>query len=141
MDFEFFEHEADQGIRGYGDSMDEAFENGAKALFEIMCDSSKVEPRFEIEVSVSADDLEALFVEWLNELLSLKDIEGLMFSKFKVSIRGSGTGTYFLQGTAFGDAIDREKHGLKLEVKAATYAGLDSGEKHGKKFVQCIVDV
>ena len=31
MDYELLDHEADIGIRGYGNTIEEAFENGAKA--------------------------------------------------------------------------------------------------------------
>lgn len=140
MDYEFFEHKADQGIRGYGKTIEEAFENGAKALFEIMCDTTKVEPRKEIQVEVSANDLETLFVEWLNALLTERDVEGMLFSKFKVKIKKEGN-KYLLSGVASGEELDEEKHQVKTEAKAATYSGLKSGEINGKKFFQCVVDV
>jgi SHS2 domain-containing protein len=140
MDYELFEHEADQGIRGYGATAEEAFEHAAEALFEIMCDTSQVEPAEEVSVTVSAPDLNALFIEWLNELLARKDTEDMMFSRFSVKIRQDAKG-FSLEGKARGEKTDREKHGLKVEAKAATYSGLKSGEKDGRKFFQCIVDV
>jgi SHS2 domain-containing protein len=109
-------------------------------MFEIMCDTSKVEPSRAVAVSASAKDLNALFVEWLNELLALKDTEEMMFSEFKVRI-SQGKNGFVLDGKALGEGIDKEKHSLKVEAKAATYAGLKSGEKSGRKFFQCIVDV
>lgn len=140
MRYEFFEHEADQGIRCYGETLAQAFENGALALFEVMCDTSKVEQKKTLQLSASAEDLESLFIEWLNELLSQKDIEGMMFSEFKVNITKKDK-EYTLNAEASGEPINIEKHGIKLEVKAATYAGLESGEKDGEKYFQCIVDV
>ena len=38
----FFEHKADIGIIGYGTSLEEAFAEGAKAMFEVMVDIKKV---------------------------------------------------------------------------------------------------
>ncbi|MCD4739829.1 archease [archaeon] len=139
MDYEFFEHEADQGIRCYGETTEKAFENGAKALFEIMCDTTKVEPITQLALSAKAKDLDLLFIEWLNELLSQKDIEMMFFSEFKVTI--SKNEEYLLEAIVSGEPMDVEKHGAKLEAKAATYTALKSGEKDGKKFFQCIVDV
>jgi len=140
MDYELFEHEADIGIRGFGDTVEEAFENAAKALFEIMCDTSKVKQSHQVPIKVSAKDMEPLFIEWLNELLAVKDVEEMMFSGFSVKIRKGKEG-FSLEGKALGEGIDQAKHSLKLEAKAATYAGLKSGERDGKKFFQCIVDV
>jgi len=75
MEYELLEHEADIGIRGYGDTIEEAFENGAKAMFSIMVDLKKVNSQKNVKIKCEAPDIEALFVEWLNELLTKKDIE------------------------------------------------------------------
>ncbi len=45
MKFEFFEHTADIGIRAWGDSLEEAFENSALAVFEVITDTSKVQEK------------------------------------------------------------------------------------------------
>ncbi len=45
--YEQFEHKADVGVRGYGKTIEEAFENGAKAMFSIMVNIAKIEPKKE----------------------------------------------------------------------------------------------
>jgi len=139
MDYELLEHEADIGIRGYGNTIEEAFENGAKAMFSIMIDLETVESEKNGEIKCEAPDIEALFVEWLNELLTKKDIEEMSFSRFKVKIYKDDI--YKLEGTASGEKFDQKKHKAKLEVKGATYSGLKIGKKDEKIFIQCIVDV
>lgn len=137
--FEYFDHEADVGIVGYGNSLNEAFEEGAKAMFQIMVDIKNVEPKKEIEIEVEALDEEALFVEWLNSLLAHKDVEEMLFSDFKVEIKHLA-GKYILNGIAKGEKINCKKHHLKTEVKAATYSQLKI-EKNNIYRVQCVVDV
>jgi SHS2 domain-containing protein len=45
-------------------------------------------------------------------------------------------------GTAYGEPLDLEKHIVKTEVKAATYAGLSYKKVAEKKHVlECILDV
>jgi len=44
-DYEFFEHTADVGIIARGNTLEEAFSNAAKAVFEVMTDTSKVEAK------------------------------------------------------------------------------------------------
>jgi len=139
MEYELLEHEADIGIRGYGNTIEEAFENGAKAMFSIMIDLETVESEKNMEIKCEAPDIEALFVEWLNELLTKKDIEEMSFSRFKVKIYKDDI--YKLEGTASGEKFDQKKHKAKLEVKGATYSGLKIGKKDEKIFIQCIVDV
>jgi len=139
MEYELLEHEADIGIRGYGNTIEEAFENGAKAMFSIMIDLETVESEKNGEIKCEAPDIEALFVEWLNELLAKKDLEEMSFSRFKVKIYKGDI--YKLEGTASGEKFDQKKHKAKLEVKGATYSGLKIGKKDEKIFIQCIVDV
>ncbi len=134
--FETFEHEADIGIRGFGSSMEVAFENAALALYSVMVNLRLVEQKEKRTVSVSTPDPELLFVEWLNALLSLSDIERMVFSRFEVRISGMS-----LSGTVWGEQLDRKRHEPGVEVKGATYHMLNV--KHeGKTYVaQCVVDV
>ncbi len=134
--FKILDHEADVGIMASGNSWEEAFSEGAAAMLSIMADASKVEPRQEVGIQVNAGDMAALFVEFLNEILFIRDRDEMFLSKFDITIKGGS-----LAGKAWGEKIDQKKHGVKIEVKAATYAALKAWEKGGEKFVECILDV
>ena len=134
--YETFEHEADIGIRGFGSSPEQAFENAAVALYSVMVNTGKIEPREKKAVTVSAPDRELLLVEWLNALLSLSDIERLVFSKFEVKIKDTS-----LTGIAWGEPLDRAWHEAHVEVKGATYHMLSVKEEDGRYRAQCVVDV
>jgi SHS2 domain-containing protein len=136
MTFEIFEHKADVGIRGRGKTLEEAFEDAARAMFSVMVDLETVRPIETVEVDVSASDEEALFIEWLNELLSVADLNDVVFSDFKVEISGNS-----LKGRASGEKWDLERHKPKTEVKAATYSSLLVKNENGSYVAQCIVDV
>lgn len=138
--FEYFDHEADIGIVGYGRNLEEAFEQGAKAMFNIMADINTIKCEKKVDIEVRAGDKGALFVEWLNELLALKDIEGMLFSEFEVKIEEKGN-MLVLKGTAEGEKINYEKHRVDIEVKAATYSQLKIEKTDGLWKVQCVVDV
>ncbi len=141
MPFELIEHKADVGIRGIGDSLSKAFEEAGKALFFVMAELGEVRTREEVKVVVHGDSRENLLVEWLNELLYLKDVREMLFSQFKVKeIRQKGE-KWELIGAAFGEKIDLSRHRVKTEVKAASYSGLKVGEENGKFVAQCVVDV
>jgi SHS2 domain-containing protein len=134
--FETFEHKADMGIRGFGRTVEEAFENGARALFSVMVDVDSVEAKTRQEIECSAGDVEALFVEWLNRLLSEADMAGLVFSKFGVKIDNGK-----LTGWAMGEKLNQEKHKPIVEVKAATYHMLKVERADDGFLAQCVVDV
>jgi len=135
-EYETFEHEADVGVRGFGRTMEEAFQNGAKALFSVMVELDKVDPKKKVEINCEAPDSETLFVEWLNELLSTSDIKDIVFSEFEVKIDENK-----LSGFAYGEELDQEKHRPKIEVKAATYSQMKVYQEEDTWITQCIVDI
>jgi len=124
----FLEHVADIYVEAWGASLEEAFEEAAKAMFESMVDIEAVEPSRRVDVSIEAVSLETLLIDWLNELLYYVDAEGLLLSNFKVEKIEKTDGIYKLKGYAEGEPINPKKHELKIEVKAATY-GLMKIEK------------
>ena len=136
MNYETFEHEADIGIRGSGKSLEEAFENAAVALYSIMVNIGKIAQSEKRVITVAAPDNELLLVEWLNALLSLSDIERIVFSRFSVQINDSA-----LTGTAWGEQLDRKRHEIGVEVKGATYYMLSVKRQDSGYIAQCVVDV
>ncbi len=136
MVYETFEHQADIGIRGFGMTLEEAFGNAARALYSVMVRLDAVRPLEERTVTVSAPDREILLVEWLNVLLSLSDIDRMVFSKFEVKIEGAA-----LKGSAWGEKLDPGRHEPNVEVKGATYHLVQITEEHGRYTAQCVVDV
>ena len=136
IQYETFEHGADIGIRGCGNSMEEAFENTAIALYSVMVNISRISPTENRVVSVSAPDHELLLVEWLNALLSISDVERMVFGKFEVKIKDT-----MLIGTAWGEGLDQARHEPKVEVKGATYHMLSVKQQDLRYVAQCVVDV
>lgn len=143
MTYEHFEHEADIGIRGKGKTVEEAFQEAAKALFNVEVDVKKVKALKEVKVRCQASNVEELFVEWLNALLSQASLHEMVFSQFKAKVERKNDKLFKLEGTAKGERFDPEKHTIKDEVKGATYSQLKVYQnKKTKKWVaQCIVDV
>ena len=117
--FEYFETTADIGIIVYGENLEELFENAALAMFSVMCNVDRVKAENRKEVKVEAEDIESLLVQWLTSLLALRDIYGMMFSKFSVNINN-----FRLSGEAWGEET-KDEHELKVEVKAVTYHNLE----------------
>src|SRR4030042_3005719 len=135
MAYEYFEHMADVGIVGRGRSLEEAFAEAAKAMFNLMVDIEAVNPIKTIEVECEAENEEELFVEWLNALLAEASINNMVFSQFEVRIENGK-----LAGLARGEELDLERHEARTEVKAATYSQLRI-IKDGEFVAQCVVDV
>ncbi len=135
MVYKYFEHLADCGIIGIGNSIEESFEEAAKAMFNLMTNISKLQKTRKVKISVSASNNAELFVEFLNELLSLADLNGIMFCDFKIKIEKDN-----LEGFAFGDNVSKKME-LKQEVKAATYSQLEIKKEKGKIISKTVVDL
>ena len=115
--YEIIEHTADIGIRVKGASLDRIFKNAALALFDMMADkhTSARSRRRVIRIKQTADTLEELFINWLNELISLSQTKEVIFTDFKINALDART--IEARGIA-GDIADYYVH---TEVKAATY--------------------
>jgi SHS2 domain-containing protein len=133
--YEYFEHQADVGIVGRGRSLEEAFAEAAKAMFNLMVDIEAVRPIKVIEVECEAENEEELFVEWLNALLAEASINNMVLSQFDVRIEKGK-----LVGLARGEELNPARHEVRTEVKAATYSQLKI-IKDGEFVAQCVVDV
>jgi SHS2 domain-containing protein len=135
--YETFEHTADLGLRVRALDLDTLFAEAALALFSaIVLDPSTVEARQRLDVQLSGDDRAYLLFDWLNELLFRFDTEHLLFGRFEVHVREDG-----LDGTAWGEPLDRSRHALDHEVKAITYHGLRVEREDGGWLAEVIVDI
>jgi SHS2 domain-containing protein len=138
MPYEYFEHQADIGVRGVGVTLFEAFEQVALAMFEIMVETKDLQQGEPDIIEIKALNLEELLLEWLSELLYLKDVKGKMYGHFKVQELNNTS----LVAKIYGEPINANHHKLKLEVKAATWTQLQVRQTTDKKWIaQCLVDV
>ncbi len=134
--WEHFEHRADIGIRGYGASPAEAFEQCALAMMAIITDVSLIGTEKEVAIRCEESDPELLLVDWLNAIIYEMATRKMLFSRFAVSIN-KGT----LQGRLRGEPIDMARHHPAVEVKGATYTELALYESDQQWVAQCVVDV
>jgi SHS2 domain-containing protein len=134
--WENFPHDADVGVRGFGKTAAEAFEQAALALTAVVT-HAEVTPSVQVEVSCEAPDLELLFVEWLNAIIYEMAVRKMLFSRFAVRIDGTR-----LAGTLWGEPVDVARHAPACEPKGATYTALKvAADKDGTWSAACIVDV
>ena len=138
--FEQIEHTADVGIRVFGRTLDKLFENSAYGMFSVMLKKyENFTGENKTSIEASADNLEDLLVNWLQELLYRFEVESLVTSDFYVKI--DDTKTKSLSGSAECDHYDRRKYGHPLEIKAVTYHNLEIKTEKGLYCVEIIFDV
>jgi SHS2 domain-containing protein len=135
--YSVIDHTADIGIRVQAKTLKSIFSYSAKAVFELSFQKRKKKSGKgrAILVSAQAKDIEELFVNWLNELLSLSQAKGVVFSSFK--IKTLNPFSVVAQAIAF----CQEDYRPEKEIKAATYHGLKIEEKKDGWTAEVIFDV
>jgi SHS2 domain-containing protein len=106
------------------DSVEGLFAAAAEALLAAtLANPEALAPRRREEVRLAEPDLELLLLRFLNELIFLRDARGLLLRAGRLRIEADG-GEARLEGELTGEAIDRARHRLEADVKAATAHGL-----------------
>ncbi len=135
--WEHFHHDADIGVRGFGPTVDTAFEQAALALTAIVTDCENLSEGVQFEFRCAAPNLELLFSDFLNELIYAMSTRRLLFRRCEVHIDGTA-----LDARAFGEPVDRAKHLPAVEPKGATLTELRvERDPDGQWSAQCVVDV
>jgi SHS2 domain-containing protein len=139
--YEYLYHIADAKFKAYGSTLEEAFENAAIAMFNVMINTSSLGAIESRDIEVVSPDIKGLLVEWLCELLYLFEVDEIIFSKFKIiSIEKTNDG-FSLKGKASGEPIDLSRHNFDTQVKAVTFHDLQvESDKTGRVYVQVVVD-
>jgi SHS2 domain-containing protein len=134
--WEHYEHGADIGVRGFGASKAEAFEQAALALTAVITDPAAVQQRERVALACEAPDDELLLAEWLNALVYEMATRRMLFSRFAVRLEGT-----LLTAEAWGEAVDAACHHPAVEVKGATYTTLRVAQEGEGWLAQTVVDV
>ena len=135
-DWEHFPHQADMGVRGFGTTLAEAFEQAAIAMTAVVT-GEPIAAGEAVSIRCDAPDDELLLVDWLNALILEMASRNVLFGRFEVIVDD-----HRLTATAWGEAVDPARHRPAVEIKGATYTELKVGrDESGLWMAQCVVDV
>ncbi len=139
--FRFLEHTADAYVEAYGTNLEEAFENAAAAMTDVMTELEKVEAKNEETFVVEEQDESALLYSWLEELLLEFELKGKLYSHFEVSRIEETSKGVRLHARAWGENYDSEKHPSKVGIKAATYHQMEIIKEQNVVTLRFILDI
>ena len=135
--FEILEHTADVGIRAFGSTRAELFENAALAVQSLALDPAAIEEKAAYALTATGEDPESLLINWLNEVVYYLDGKRIAMSRFAVSVTDSTA----VEGQAWGEPRDPQRHPAQLVIKAATYHQLSIREDNGRWTAEVYLDV
>ena len=139
--YEFLEHTADAYVAAYGKNLSEAFENAAVAMFDVMTEVEKVDPRVEDRVEAEGRDEYGLLYSWLEALLIKSETDRILYSKFKMLCIGKSWKGFKLKARIWGEQFDPKKHLQKVAVKAVTYHRMEIIKEPDKVTLKFILDI
>jgi SHS2 domain-containing protein len=136
---ETFEHTADLGLRIFATDLPDLFRTAGEALFDVIVANRSDVRVVETElVSLTAESIEDLLVQWLNELIFRCETRHRLYTQFDVTLDENGRR---FEATIGGEPIDRGRHVLDHEVKAATRHELSLRQVDGGLVAEVIVDI
>ena len=92
------------------------FASAAFGVESIALDPEWIEPVTSYRVDVAGEDLDSLLVNFLNEVIFWLDARHLGFARFDLKVSAKR-----VEGQAWGEPRNLERHPPRLVVKAATY--------------------
>jgi SHS2 domain-containing protein len=139
--YTFLPHTTDAYIQATGSTLEEAFEYAAMALFDTLCDLKAISPKQAESLEVSGTDEVALLHSWLESLLLKFELEGKVFSRFKVTLSRRLLNRLQANAEIYGESYQKRKHGAKVEVKAVTLHRMEIIQNRTVTTVRYILDL
>ncbi len=119
------------------DTLSGLFEGAAVATFEVMADTSTVRAVEKRKIKLKERGPDILLYSWLEELIFLKDAEGIIFSKFDIMIKEG----YELEAEASGELIGDYTGELKTDVKAVTMHLFEVKQIEERWWARVVLDI
>ena len=136
--YEYVEHTADMGLRVRGKSLSELLTNAAQGLFETIAVVDTVDETVSVEIHLTAESVEDLFVAWLDELIFQHETKEMFFKRAEIR-QCSETE---MSATVYGEPSNFDKHEVYTEIKSVTYHQLEVVQMgDGSWFAQVIFDL
>lgn len=126
------EHTADMAVELWAPTEAELLREGARALAGILTEGQSYEATESRSIELESIDSEDRLVQWLNEVLYLATVEGLLTVDAEIELLPGG-----LRATIAGTRPDT----LAAEIKSATYHDLEVRTENGRWSARVVLDV
>ena len=137
MGYEYFDVEADVGVRAWGPDPPEAFAQAALGVLALAVAPADVQTRETRDVRAQAGTPEELLVAWINECVYVHEVEGFAVQRVTVS-RLTGD---VVHGVLHGEDLDAGRHRLGTVIKGVTHHHVSVATTATGCEVRIIVDV
>ena len=115
--YEILAHTADIGIRTFGRTLPELYENAARGLLDLLLSPRGVRAKEKETVTVAGADAVDLMIVWLHEVLLRVDARKRAFA----DVRVTEVSDTRLVAELAGEPFDLSRHKRRREIKGVTY--------------------
>ena len=136
--YEYVEHTADMGLLVRGKSLPDLLKNAAQGLFKTIAVVDTVDETDSVEIHLTAESVEDLFVEWLGELIFQHETKEIFFKRADIK----NCSETEVSATVYGEPANFDKHEVYTEIKSVTYHQLQVVRRSDSSwFAQVIFDL
>ena len=139
--YEFLPHTTDAYIQSSGATFEEALENAGLGLFDTMCNLKAISHKQVDDVEANGTDEVELLYDWLETLLLKFELEGKVYSKFRIDLTRAGSGALHITAKAYGEKYNRQVHDSKVEVKAVTFHKMEVVREGHSVILRFVLDL
>ncbi len=110
---------ADAAVEVRGEDIADVFREAAEATTDVMINRETMAAKKTKKIRLEGRDLEKLLMDWLREIVFIKDAYNFLGKEFRVKIKEMN-GAYVFEGEIIGEEVDQKRHELRTDVKAVT---------------------
>lgn len=139
--YKYLEHMSDLYIEAYGNNLEKAFEEAAKATFNAITDLNNVSPIIKKKIIIEGFDEYSLLYNWIEKLLQIFEIENFIPCIFNIKKIFKKEDKFFLEAIIKGEEFDYKKHSHGIGIKSMTYALMEIIYEKNKVVVRFLLDI
>lgn len=138
--YEYLDHTADVQLHAWGETLPEAFEQVAVAMFGYVTELDKVDARYSFDIAATGEDLQSLLFHFLDEWLFNFCAEPFFVAKC-VKILEYDPENFQIKARGWGESFDLKKHPQGADIKAITYSNMQIHDEINRCDLYVIVDI
>jgi len=135
--YRLLEHTADIGLEASAPTLKELFVAAAEGFKVLLYGDTPVSETIHQTVSLQAEDVAALMVAWLNEILYLCESGNLVPAGFWLET----VDEWHLCATVYGEPFDLARHSVERTAKAVTYHQLVVEERNRGWYARVYIEL
>lgn len=126
--YKILEHATDLLVEVRANTLHDAMITAGNAVIDTTLDTTTIQTKQQHEFCATGKDLDYLLYSWLEEIIYLLITQGFAIKKLEPKITTvTSDANYYCNKThhikclAFGEPINLDKHGFRVEIKAPTF--------------------